>query len=145
MTDYRGLDDTSDGNSEQAAKEVQALGSHEEDLAKVLVRMEKQKLLLRWGTSAVGLLVLVAAGVLEWLVLRHIMDPHSKTGDLFVVLAVSPIAAITLIVIFALIGVFRGYRGKDMAQGLSLECLAETALSPRRFEADPRPAAPPIS
>ena len=76
--------------------------------------MEKQKVWLRWGASVVGLLALIFAGVLECLILNYIMDPHTTTGDLFVVLAVSPIASITLIVIFLLIGAFRGFLDKDM-------------------------------
>ena len=64
-----------------------------------------------------GLAVIVmgAFGYLEYVVLSHLLAPCNQADVLFVVLAVSPIVAVTAIVIFLLIGVFRGYRNTDMA------------------------------
>lgn len=113
----------SDGGSGDGATEARALGSHQDNLARALVLMEKQRHWLRGIACFVALVVVVAAGYLEWEILKYILDPNSQTGNLFFVLAVSPIASITLIVIFVLIGVFRGFRDKDMTN-----IPAETAM-----------------
>ena len=76
--------------------------------------MEAQRWWFRATVGAVALIVIVAAGVLEWIVVMHILSPGSDIDDLLFIWAVAPIVSITVIVIFLLIGVFRGFSGKDM-------------------------------
>ncbi len=70
---------------------------------------------------------MVAAGILEWKLLEYIRTPCSQADDLFVLLAISPIASITLILIFVLNGVFRGFRESDL-KGLPLETAGKAAF-----------------
>ncbi|MDE2814435.1 MAG: hypothetical protein OXM01_15495 [Gemmatimonadota bacterium] len=97
-----------------AVKEIEALSSHHESLAEVLVRMERQRYWLRLCACVAALLVVIAAGILEWILLQHLLKTSSETEGLFVLLAISPIVSITLILIFVLIGVFRGFRESDL-------------------------------
>ena len=89
--------------------------SHHDRLAKAIADMEAQRWWFRATVGAVALIVIVAAGALEWIVVKHILSPCSDIDDLLFVWAVSPIASITLIVIFLLIGVFRGFRERDLS------------------------------
>ena len=102
------------GTGGRVAKEFQALGAHHEKLAEALVRMERQRYWLRFWACIAALVVVIGAALMEWAILCHIMSPYSETGDLFILLAVSPIIAITLITIFVLMGVFRGFHERDM-------------------------------
>ena len=76
--------------------------------------MERQRYWLRFSACIAALVVVIGAALMEWAILCHIMSPYSETSDLFILLAISPIAAITLITIFVLMGVFRGFQEKDM-------------------------------
>ena len=89
--------------------------------------MERQRYWLRAIACGVALLVAAAAGYLEWELLKYILAPCSQAGDLFVLLAISPIASITLILIFVLIGVFRGFRESDL-NALPLETASKVAF-----------------
>ena len=86
----------------------------EDDFHRALVRIEKQKVKLRWAVCVVALLVVIGLAGLEWLILCHIMFSYKEPSDLFVVLAVSPIAAVTAILIAMSVGVFSGYRGNEL-------------------------------
>jgi hypothetical protein len=87
------------GMEGQAAKESQALSSHHEKLAEVLVRMERQRYWLRLSVCVAALVAAIAAGVLEWILLQHLLQTNSETGGVFVLLAIAPIVSITIIVI----------------------------------------------
>ena len=52
---------------------------------------------------------------MEWMVLCRIFAQGSQSNDLLVFLAITPVVSITLIVIFVLVAVFRGFREKDLA------------------------------
>lgn len=114
MADYSGITEDIASAMPPKGAEEKILYHHQNEFARVQVQIERQKVYLRWGASVVGLIVLIAAGVLEWIILWHIMDSDSDKGELFFILAISPIAAITVIVIFGLIGVFRGFEARDM-------------------------------
>ena len=75
----------------------------------------------------VALFVIAGAVYLEWQILKYLMVTNPKQDDLFFVLAISPIAAITSIVIFLLIGVFRGFRERDL-NALPLETASKEAF-----------------
>ena len=75
---------------------------------------EKQKLSFRrivliLATVAFGLLV-----ALEWFILCEMLQWAPFENSFFVILAVSPIVAATTIIVFLLIGVFRGFRDADV-------------------------------
>ena len=89
--------------------------------------MERQRWWLRGGAFIAALLAMVAAGYLEWRLLMHILAPCSKAGDLLILLAVSPIVSVTLILIFVLIGVFRGFREGDL-RSIPLETAGKAAF-----------------
>ena len=115
MTEPLVMGDVSDGGAGQDTKEDWFHGTYQEQLAKVQVRMERQRYWLRFSACIAAIAVTVGAAVMEWVVLCRILSPSSAPNDLFVFLALAPVASITLIVIFVLVGVFRGYRGKDLA------------------------------
>ena len=80
--------------------------SIEEEFNKAQVRLEKQKFHLRWATGVGALVAVMVLIGLEYLILQHMKDlPDDIAGDL-VLLAVSPIFAITAIVVSVSIGVF---------------------------------------
>ncbi|MCY4463529.1 MAG: hypothetical protein OXC26_24520 [Albidovulum sp.] len=62
----------------------------------------------------VALLAIAGFGYLELLLLRYAMYSSFGLGDLFFVWAISPIVSITAIMIFILIGVFRGFLGTEL-------------------------------
>jgi len=76
-------------------------------------RLETQTWWLRPIACGVAVLSLVGFALLDYILLQHLMGQPNR-ADLFVALASSPIVAITTIVIFLLIGVFRGYRSPDI-------------------------------
>ena len=114
----------SDGDDDPSGvTEQMAFSTHHADMLAARVRVEKQRIILRWCAVGGALLVVLVAAFLEWKMIRHIMDQSTTSTDSFVLLAIAPIASITLIVIFVLIGVFRGYREADIAK-----LPAETAM-----------------
>lgn len=84
--------------------------------AEKLGRLGVQTWWLRPIVFVLSVIVIIWLGYLEYRILHYVMKPCSDSGDAFVLLAVSPILAITAIVIFLLIGVFRGYRDSDMGR-----------------------------
>ncbi len=70
--------------------------------------------MLRWISIGVALLAIAGFGYLELLLLRYAMYSSFGLGDLFFVWAISPVVSITAIMIFILIGVFRGFRGAEL-------------------------------
>ncbi len=84
-----------------------------DDFYKTLVRLEVQKLYLRWSICLVAFIMIIALSCLEYKVLQYIEASSDNAGDLIftsrdlIFLAVSPIFAITAIIISVLISVFR--------------------------------------
>ena len=84
-----------------------------DDFYKTLVRLEVQKLYLRWSICLVAFIMIIALSCLEYKVLQYIGASSDNAGDLIftsrdlIFLAVSPIFAITAIIISVLISVFR--------------------------------------
>ena len=113
-SDFSEVGGVSNAPATQGPKEDLALAAYHEKFAGVLVSIENQRYWLRISTFCVALIVIILAVLLELKILKYILTPCSQTEGIFVVLAVAPIASITLIVIFVLMGVFRGYREKDM-------------------------------
>ena len=66
-------------------------------------------LTMLFATTIIGWLVYIECKILD-----HILYSYSGAKDTVYFLAISPILAITLIVIFLLIGVFRGFNGNDL-------------------------------
>ncbi len=97
------------------SKEDWFLGTEQEQLAKALVAMERQRYWLRFWSFVGAGAVAVLAVFMELVVLCHILTRGSESSDHLVFLAIAPIVPITLIVIFVLVATFRGYRDKDMS------------------------------
>ena len=114
MTDLSTMHDDPDDATGQSNKESRALSAERGALLKVQLRAERQRIHLRLSACIVALIVLIAAAYLELKLLCYIVDNHySQISDLFILLAIAPIASITFIMIAVLLGVFRGYRDKD--------------------------------
>ena len=74
------------------------------------------------ATVALGLLV-----SLEWFILCEMLQWAPFESSFFIVLAVSPVVAATTIVVFLLIGVFRGFRDADV-DNLPVEAVTRGAV-----------------
>ena len=108
------------------SKEQATITAYGERFADAQLKIELQRFTLRrWAFLGVVAVVL-AAGCLEYLILGYIMDLHTIPPNAFIFLAISPIASITLIMIFILIGVFQGYLETDMKK-LPGETMAKVA------------------
>ena len=129
MTDYEDLSEKARESSPKASAktgaprfrvkvepelESQRLEQLASDMNKVQFRTEKQRLWQRRIAFWTAILVMIGFAALELKILSYAMYMHFEPGDLFFLWAVSPIAAITAIMIAVLIGVFRGYRGNEM-------------------------------
>ena len=78
-------------------------------------RIVNQKFWLGWLAVAAAIAMLACLGMMEFVVLCNLLERGlAETDNLLVVLAVSPIVAATAIIVFWLIGVFRGFRETDM-------------------------------
>lgn len=97
-----------------AAEEMRFLGLHQERLNKVRVQIEKQRLYSRWVVLSFAIAVVIGLAILECSVLEYIFFATEQDVGSLVWLAISPIVSITLIVIFTLIGAFRGFREGDL-------------------------------
>ena len=86
-----------------------------------------QRRSLRWIVIAFSALLIFSFGCLEYYVLWCLTDTDFSSNGLFVVLCVAPIVAATTIVVFMLIGVFRGFRGTDLSS-LPLETVGKAAF-----------------
>ena len=84
--------------------------------ATTLAELQRQRIRLREFAFRLSATVIVLAVVLEGLIVCRIVMPSYVHTDsnLLMVLVIAPIASITSIVIFLLIGVFRGYRERDV-------------------------------
>ena len=107
ISEYADLSDTEPPSS---AKENQALSGHAESLAKVQVRIEQQRLCLRWLSSLFVILIISGGIWMEYLILRMVLCSQFPLDDFYIILAIAPIVAVTTITVFFLHGAFRGYR-----------------------------------
>ncbi len=73
---------------------------------KQLRRLDKHYIRVRWFAISVAILIIVAAGLLEWKILDR-LDEWKGMGDFVVLLGIAPILSITIIVVFILIGAFK--------------------------------------
>ena len=88
------------------------------DISKLVIKIEDQRVCLRWLTFGLVLLVLVAVSILEYVVLEHILCCSRMIPDYFIFLAIAPIASVTLIVIAVLFGVFRSPNDNDILSSI---------------------------
>ena len=77
-------------------------------------RLGMQNWYLRFFAFVCSLVVMVGLAWLEWIILCYTISPNFEPNDLFFLWAVSPVAAVTAIMITLLIGVFRGFHGRDL-------------------------------
>ena len=110
--DMRPPDDGGVGIADESEEKV--FSKHEEALNKVIIHSLWQRNILRWVAGSIALIVIVAAGYLEYRMLCYVVTWGHSLNDLFIILAVAPIVSITLIVVFVLIAVFRGFGDKDL-------------------------------
>ena len=105
--------------------DVEIIGQSAGRQQKPLVeRIGSQRILLRWIVVQIALVMLLCLGWLEFVVVRNLLESgFPETENLFMVLAVSPIVAATTIIVFLLIGVFRGFKEADM-DNLPVEAIA---------------------
>ena len=75
---------------------------------------ERQKLWLRWIALALAIATLGLLVGLEWFILCEMLQWAPFENSFFVVLAISPVVAATTIIVFLLIGVFRGFKDTDI-------------------------------
>ena len=65
---------------------------------------------LRWiAVGGTGIVIFVL-GIIEWIILFELIDNKSGFSESFIVLAISPVIAVTTILVFFLVGVFRAYK-----------------------------------
>ena len=111
---YEELQEPSSFSARSGDAEQNALNRLDDSLKKTTVRIAKQMLVLRWAAIAFALIAMVGFAFLEWKILSYAMFSYFESSDLFFVWAISPIAAIAIIMIAFLIGVFRGFRGHEL-------------------------------
>ena len=111
--------------------DVERIGQAAVGQQKPLVeRIGGQRIWLRWIAVVIAVAMLLCLGWMEFVVVHNLLESgFAETDNLLMVLAVSPIVAATAIVVFLLIGVFRGFREADM-DNLPVEAIAHrTAYS----------------
>ena len=98
-----------------------ALGSGSDNLdqegAERLMKEVKQRITLRYIAVSMAIIVILYLGFLEWYLMNllTIKSEEQPSPDVWIViLAISPILSTTAIVIFLLIGIFRGFRDIGM-------------------------------
>ena len=91
------------------ACEAQRLSVHHEELMKTAARLETQRHRLQYLACGAAAVVALGAAYLEFVVLCYIMSANREVSDFFILLATVPIISIVLVMIFVLVGVFRGY------------------------------------
>ena len=101
---FEGLDEEEIEPMEIAKEPDKFIG--EGDLYKVLYRLERQKIYLRGLACSVAIATVFVLGFLEYEILQRIEFLSTTPGDL-IFLVVSPIFAVTAIVVSFLISVFR--------------------------------------
>lgn len=109
-------------------QETQLFARHSDNLAEIHARVETQNFWLRNFAAATAIIAIVAAAYLEWEIMKYIMAPGSNPDSMFFVVATAPILSATAIVVFFLIGVFRGFHEKDMSR-LPTRTIFKTATS----------------
>lgn len=72
-----------------------------------------QRIWLRWIAVIAAGTVIIAYGVLEWRLLQYLLECQTEISDLFILLAIAPLLGITIIIVFVLLGVFRGFKESD--------------------------------
>ena len=90
-----------------------------------------QNYLLKWAFPTVSMVTVILTLFYLWLFADHLLEMKMcdimKAPPIFLVsLVVTPILSLTTIIVFALIGVFRGYRDKDLAE-VPLSTMARAA------------------
>jgi len=95
---------------------VDNLDSLDSESDKQLNRLDKHHINIRRLAIFTAIVVIVAIGVFEVYILHHV-DELKLNSDFAVVLGVAPIASITVIVTFILIGAFK--QSADAKAGLS--------------------------
>ena len=68
---------------------------------------DRQRRWLRWSVIVFSVLLIVCFGCLEYYILGSLTQTTLSSNKLFGVLGVAPIVAVTTIIVFMLIGVFR--------------------------------------
>ena len=71
-----------------------------------LKRLDKHHIKLRWCAIVIAVLIILATGYLEFVILDR-LDDWKELGNLIVLLGIAPILSITIIVTFILIGAFK--------------------------------------
>ena len=84
------------------------------ELDNVRVDVEKQRIRMRKNAFILALSTLSALAILEIYFLNCIISSNGEPSGYLVALAISPIVSATLIVITVLVGVFRGFRDRDI-------------------------------
>ena len=116
------------GDSKTISENQSHYEKHLEKLADARVQIELQRIRLRkWACTAAGVVVALAM-ILEVIVIRHILYGHSEPNSLLILLAITPIVSITFVMVFVLVGVFRGFRRTD------LNSLPMTPMTKAMFE-----------
>ncbi len=124
MTDYENTDedletvlrkswDEQKNAHKMAEKERRRLSS-EDDLNKLVIWNEWLRFWLRLIAFLCAFIALICLAWLEWQIISYTMHQHFQPGDWFFLWAVSPIAAVSVILIAVLVGVFRGFRGNEL-------------------------------
>lgn len=118
MTDFHDLNDNylPDPASEaRSMSEMSDFGEQREILYKAQARIERQRFWLRYLISGFAVIVIVGMACVAYRVISHILCSGSGQDNLLILLAVVPIASITLITISGLFAVFSGFRRADIA------------------------------
>lgn len=89
-----------------------------------LGQLERHNLWHRWIALALAVIIIIGLAQLEHHILHLMREEWFWKNDLAGLLAVSPIIAITAIVVFLLLGAFRGH--SDDIRGLPIDTLTKT-------------------
>ena len=92
--------------------EEELVAAQQQELLRTLIRIKKQKPAFRLFGILLAIFVIVAISVLELFLLYHIIHLEAEPVGTLLGLAIASVASITLIVVFVLIGVFRGFGTK---------------------------------
>jgi len=95
-------------------KEAEYLDSDTQEINKRIVDFYDQTLKQRKDVMCIAVIVMLCFGALEITIFCNWMKWNVSDVDYFVIIVISPIASITAISITLLIGVFRGFRKKDI-------------------------------
>lgn len=127
MPELTGLEANSGARFKKAATEGESFAAHNESILDAWAKMEWQRYWLRFFACGCALVVVAVIGYLEWKVMCRILSADAKLESSLVLLAIVPIASVSLIVVALLIAVFRGSRENDLNR-LPLEIASKTAF-----------------